>query len=142
MNHLCKNMYTLFFLLFTLPLMAADDFLVDTSPLTVEGTTAIDNAKAKQLFDEGVTFIDVRTQEGFDKGRIPDSILLDLKKGFSKEALAAVVSPADPLVIYCQGPKCERAATAASNAVSWGYTKVYYYRDGFPGWKKANYPVE
>ncbi len=129
-------------LFFTGLAQAADDFLVDASPETVEGTTLVGNEEAKALFDKGVVFVDVRTKKGFDTGRIPDAELLDLKNGFSKEALAALVKPEDEMVLYCQGIKCKRAAVAAKKALSWGYTKVYYYREGFPGWKKAGYPVE
>lgn len=122
--------------------LAADDFIVESSPEQVEGAPTIDDATAKSLFDQGAIFIDVRSQQAFDKGRIPDAVLLDLKKDFNQEALADVAAPDDTLVIYCQGEKCARAAEAAEKAVAWGYTDVKYYRSGFPGWKAAGYPVE
>jgi rhodanese-related sulfurtransferase len=31
---------------------------------------------------------------------------------------------------------------AAKRAVSWGYTAVYWYRDGTDGWEAAKLPVE
>jgi len=89
-----------------------------------------------------VLFVDVRSSKGYKKGRVPGALFLDLKKGFSKAALLEEASASDPIVIYCQGPKCKRAAVAVKKALSWGYTTVYYYRDGFPGWKKEGYPVE
>jgi rhodanese-related sulfurtransferase len=48
----------------------------------------------------------------------------------------------EPIVIYCNGASCMRSSKATAKAVSWGYTKVYYYRDGFPAWKAASLPVE
>jgi rhodanese-related sulfurtransferase len=121
---------------------AKDDYLVESSPESVAGATLVDDAKARELFDQGVLFVDVRSQQAYDKGRIPDSLLLDLKKGFSREALAAEATPEQPVVIYCQGIKCSRAAVAAERALEWGYKEVYYYRSGFPGWKEAGYPIE
>ncbi|QEP43106.1 rhodanese-like domain-containing protein [Ectothiorhodospiraceae bacterium BW-2] len=123
-------------------LQAADDYLVNASPEHVNGATTINTTKAKELFNEGVIFIDVRSQMAFDKGRIPDAVLLDLKTDFTKENLAAEVAPSDPLIIYCQGPKCTRAAVAIEKALQWGYQEVYYYREGFPSWKEAGHPVE
>lgn len=121
---------------------AADDFIVSSSPEDVEGAKTISNTEAKSLFDKGVLFVDVRSAKGFTKGRIPDALFLDLKKGFSKDSLLAETAIEDPIIIYCQGPKCKRAAVAVSKALGWGFKTVYYYRDGFPGWKKEGYPVE
>ena len=47
----------------------------------------------------------------------------------------------EEVVIYCHGPSCGHSSIACANAVSWGYTKVYYFRDGFPGWKAAGHPT-
>jgi rhodanese-related sulfurtransferase len=30
---------------------------------------------------------------------------------------------------------------ASAKALFWGYKKVFYFRDGFSGWKAAGYPV-
>jgi rhodanese-related sulfurtransferase len=35
-----------------------------------------------------------------------------------------------------------RSSDATKLAVGWGFSKVYYYRDGFPAWKAAGNPVE
>lgn len=35
-----------------------------------------------------------------------------------------------------------RSSLAVGKAVEWGYTKVYYFRDGFIGWRAGGYPVE
>ena len=32
-----------------------------------------------------------------------------------------------------------RASLAVGKAVNWGYTKVYYFRDGFIGWRAAGH---
>ena len=135
------------FAIITLGLMiltanAADDFIVNASPEHVAGAKNISNTEAKALFDKGILFVDVRSAKGFKKGRIPDALFLDLKKGFSKDSLSAEAGLSDPIAIYCQGPKCKRAAVGVEKALGWGFKEVYYYRDGFPGWKKEGYPVE
>lgn len=113
-----------------------------TSPTSVPGTTTVNAAEAKALFDKGVIFVDVRTDKDWQGGRIPDAVHLEVKSAFDEAALAGLVQKGDPVVIYCNGESCLRSSEASEKAVKWGYTKVYYFRDGFPGWKAANYPVE
>lgn len=112
------------------------------SPVSVDGATTVDAKSAKALFDKGVLFVDVRKDKDWEAGRIPDAVHLDVKSAFSEETLAKEVGKGDPVVIYCNGPSCMRSSKASSLAVSWGFSKVYYFRGGFPEWKKAGYPVE
>lgn len=113
------------------------------SVANVKGATTVDTKKAKELFDKETLFIDVRLKSLSDSGRIAGSILLDYKNGkFTKEALMEEAGVDEGIVIYCNGVKCPLSAAAAEKALSWGYKKVYYYREGYPVWKKAGYPIE
>ena len=112
------------------------------SPLKVDGATTIDAAKAKQLFEDGVVFIDVRDDNDWDAGRIPGAEHLELKHRFTEIALEEITPKQEPLVFYCNGEKCLRSSEASKQAVSWGFAKIYYFRDGYPAWKDAGYPVE
>jgi len=124
--------------LLTLPLLAA----AKESPLSVDGATTIDTAKARQLFEQDTAFVDTRKDSDWDAGRIPGAIHLDVKKVLSPETLAEEVAKDEAVVFYCNGHNCLRSSKAAKLAVSWGWSKVYYYRDGFPAWKAAGNPVE
>ncbi len=112
------------------------------SPESVPGVTTVDGAKAKALFDKGVPFIDVRNDKDFNGGRIPGAVHLDLNKNFTADSLGKHVKKDQEVVIYCNGPSCLRSSEGSAKAKSWGYSKVYYYRLGFPDWKAAGYPVE
>ena len=114
----------------------------EMAPMQVSGATTIDEKKAKELFESEVAFVDVRKDSDWDAGRIPGAIHLDLKKNFTKESLAEEVSTGEQVVFYCNGEKCLRSSAAAEKAVQWGYSKVYYFRSGFPSWKAAGLPVE
>ena len=46
------------------------------------------------------------------------------------------------VVIYCAGPGCKRSSKACIKAVSWGFTKVYYFRGGLPEWRAAGLPTD
>ncbi len=111
------------------------------SPFEVAGATTIDAATAKALRDRGVPFVDVRGDAYWGLGHIPGAVHLELKTAFSKARLSAIVAKDQEVVFLCGGPKCLRSSKACAEAVSWGFTNVHYFRDGFPGWKAAGYPV-
>ena len=125
--------------LFTL---LAGTALAKESPLTVEGATTVDTAKARALFDQEVAFVDARKDSDWEAGRIPGAIHLDVKKALDERSLEDEVKKDEPVVFYCNGHNCLRSSHASAKAVAWGWKKVYYYRDGFPAWKAAGNPVE
>ena len=112
------------------------------SPEHAEGATTINVDEAKWLFDEGVTFIDVRNPRFFARRHVPGAHHLDMKGGFTRESLASAAEKDQPIVIYSSGIKCGRAHRAAVQAVNWGYTQVYYFRGGIVDWKDVHYPIE
>lgn len=114
----------------------------DVSPKNVAGATTVDTAKARELFDNEALFVDVRKNSDWDAGRIPGAVHLELKKVFTADSLGAEAKKDEAIVIYCNGESCLRSSAASAKAVEWGFTKIYYYRDGFPAWKAASNPVE
>lgn len=110
--------------------------------MSVPGTTYVDAAAAKSLFDEGAIFLDPRRNSDYEAGRIPDALHLELKSNFSEASLSAEAGKDDKIVVYCNGAKCARSEKACAKMVDWGFKNVYYFRDGFPAWKAAGYPVE
>ena len=112
------------------------------SPEVVQGATTVDTQQAKQLFDQGAIFLDVRSNNDWEAGRIPGSKHLELKKVYSEETLAGIAGKKDKLVIYCNAAGCMRSSKACAQAVTWGYENVYYYRLGFPDWQLHGYAVE
>jgi len=112
------------------------------SPMTVEGAKSVSAAEAKALFDKGVIFLDVRSDKDWAAGRIPDAVHIELKKKLNEASMGKEIKKSEPVVIYCNGESCTRSSKASAKAVGWGYSKVYYFRDGYPAWKSAGYPVE
>ncbi|MFV1982949.1 MAG: rhodanese-like domain-containing protein [Thiohalomonadales bacterium] len=109
------------------------------SPESVKGATTVDATKAKSLYDTGVLFVDVRSDKDWAAGRIPKAVHIELKKQFTSESLAKNAKKSDKIVIYCNGPSCLRSSQASAKAVEWGYSKVFYFREGLPAWKVAGY---
>lgn len=112
------------------------------APEQVPGAQTIDTHVAKSLFDQKVIFIDVRKQEDYDAGHIPGAHHLPVTSDFNEQNLTALVLKENPVVIYCNGIHCMGSSKAAQQAVAWGWTNVYYYRDGIPGWRLHNHPID
>ena len=113
------------------------------SPESVDGAKTINAEQAKNLWKEGATFIDTRKESDWASGRIPGALHINIKKTeFNKENILKHVNIDEPVVSYCNAEKCHRAASGARKLVGYGFTNVYYYRDGYPSWKNAGYPYE
>lgn len=112
------------------------------SPETVDGAKTVSTAEAKRLFDQGVPFLDVRSDRDWEAGRIPGAVHIELKKKLNQDSMSELFARDQPIVIYCNSIGCMRSSKAAQKAVSWGYQKVYYYRLGFPDWKHNGYAIQ
>jgi len=140
MTKLLKFFITVFALTIAPTISAAESGKL--SPEVVKGATTINTKTAKSLFDQGVVFIDVRKDKDWQAGRIPGAEHLELHKVFNEASLGKFVKKNQMVVFYCNGPKCLRSSHASAEAVKWGFTKVNYFRGGFPAWKEAGLPVE
>lgn len=113
------------------------------APETVIGAKTVDLEQAKELFDEGAVFIDVRDQQSWSLGHIEGSVNLDFN---ASEFAVLYISPdldrTTPIVFYTSSALNIRSAMASFFASNWGYTNVYYFREGFYSWMAADYPVE
>jgi adenylate cyclase len=114
----------------------------DVSPLFVNGATSINLTEARQLYDSGVLFLDVRDITDWGIGHIKNAISLDWPSKFDVVALSELIDRDDSVVIYCHGSRCLRSSKATEKAVSWGFTNIYYFRDGYPAWKNAGHPFD
>ena len=110
------------------------------SPEVVQGAKTVSLQQAKNLFDAGHVFVDVRNPRLFRRKHLPGSFHLDLKNGFEEAALAKIAKKDQPVVIYSSSIHCARGYRAVALAVSWGFTQVMYFRGGIVEWKKAAYP--
>lgn len=113
------------------------------APESVMGAKTIDVLKAKELYDSGAVFVDVREESSWLQGHIEGSVNLDFGED---EFVILYVSEAldknTPIVFYCDSPLVSASATASFFAVSWGYKNVYYFRDGYYAWMALDHPVE
>ena len=136
------------------------------APATVAGAVVLDTDTAHQLWKSGeAVWIDVlpapRRPANLPQSAvwmplphrdIPGSLWLpDVGRGaLSPEvegyfrdhlATATKLRKHAAVVFYCLAD-CWMSWNAAKRATSWGYTQIYWYRDGTDGWDAAKFPMQ
>ena len=112
------------------------------APDGIVGATTVNAFQAKQLFDRGALFIDVRSQADWEIGRIAGAQHLDLQSTFGELYHNKSIARNTPLVIYCNSDACLRSAYASAVTVHWGFSQVFYFRSGFFAWMLQDFPLD
>jgi len=142
-----------------------DDYRAPT-PATVAGGVVLDTDAAHQLWASGAAvWIDVlpapRRPENLPASALwmplahrdipgglwlPDvgrGALSPELEGYFRDHLATATKfrKDAAIVFYCLAD-CWMSWNAAKRAASWGYTQVYWYRNGTDGWEAAKLPMQ
>ncbi len=97
----------------------------------------ITEIRASEVPDHGAIVIDVRTDEEWAQGHIPEAIHID--RGYLELTVESLVPDKSKRVIcYCAGGV--RSLFAAKSLKTLGYTEVTSLIGGFNGWKQAGLP--
>ncbi len=113
------------------------------APMQISGANTVN---AQQIFDlitkrPNLVILDNRKEEDYAAGHLEGAIRL-LDTDVSSETLARHVASKDtPVLFYCNGVKCGRAAKATERAVQLGYSNVFYYALGMEEWNKEGLPL-
>lgn len=113
------------------------------APMEITGAKTVN---ASQIFDlvaktPNVVILDNRKEEDFAAGHIEGAVRL-IDTDVNPESLAKYVKAKDtPVLFYCNGVKCGRAAKAADKAVKLGYSNIYYYALGMDEWNAQKLPL-
>jgi rhodanese-related sulfurtransferase len=104
--------------------------------------TTIGTDEAKRMIDAGVTIIDVRQPDEWNRGHIAQAILVPLNGIYSfGKALKDLNLPEDQEIIFTCAAG-QRSASASEIAMVAGYKKVYNLANGMNGWVGRRYPIE
>ena len=115
----------------------------EEAPMEISGARTVNAEQIVPLINSTpeLVIIDSRKPEDFDKGAIEKAIAVT-DTDMTSEVLGHVVpSKVTPVLFYCNGVKCGRAAKAVVKAVTWGYTNVYYYALGMAEWQNLGLPL-
>ena len=123
-----------------------------TTPESIDGVTRVDSEWVKANMNE-VRIYDVRKKGEYVEKHLLGAISAPYKEKSAKKAdfdaskdkLKMNKFPTDKnaqVVVYCNGKKCWKSYKSAVTLARAGYKRVYWLREGFPGWQSKGYPVE
>jgi molybdopterin/thiamine biosynthesis adenylyltransferase len=100
----------------------------------------VDPAEVSEHLGNGVTLVDVRESEEWDRGHIPGAV--HVPRGYLESRIDGAVADRDaPVVLYCASG--QRSALAAHTLTQLlGYTNVRSMTGGITLWKDRGYKVE
>ena len=86
----------------------------------------ITQEEAKEMMDtQEVIILDVREQDEYDSGHIPDAILLPVDTIDEETAAAVIPEKESTVLVYCRSGN--RSKTASSTLAELGYTNIYEF---------------
>jgi rhodanese-related sulfurtransferase len=85
--------------------------------------------------------VDARTEPEFSESHIAGAVLVPARL-VAQRLPTIAADKKRAVVFYCNGPNCTKTVKAAKAAAAIGYTNVYEYKEGLPGWSKAGRRVE
>ena len=104
---------------------------------TILGYTDVTTEKAYDMIkQQEIVVLDVRTQEKFNSGYIPGTLLIPLSE---LESRLDELNPSDHILVYCRSG--HRSAEAASLLAANGFTRVYNMVGGILQWQSQAFPV-
>lgn len=103
---------------------------------------AIKLARAYELYNQNVTFIDARTKEEFAEGHIKNSINIPFYDSEKYETLLKSLDKNKTIVTYCSGEDCDLSIMLGDELFGKGFKRVYIFYGGWNDWLEAGYPIE
>ena len=86
----------------------------------------ISQEEAKEMMDtQDVLILDVREQEEYDSGHIPDALLLPVGTITEESAAEVIPDKNTTVLVYCRSGN--RSKTAAKTLAGLGYTNIYEF---------------
>jgi molybdopterin/thiamine biosynthesis adenylyltransferase/rhodanese-related sulfurtransferase len=98
---------------------------------------AIPLAEARELLDGDTLFLDVREQQEWDLGHVPDALHIPRAQVDARIEEAAP-DKSQRIVVYCAVG--QRSFLAGQTLLARGYERVENLVDGFIGWERRGYP--
>lgn len=115
-------------------------------PVVPEVIEGAQNLSAEQVIElilstPDLVIIDARKRTEYIKGHIEGAINI-LNTQMDEPTLDKVTASKDStLLFYCNGHRCMRSSDAVKKALSWGYTKIFWFRGGWKEWTDKRLPV-
>ncbi|MDP2417062.1 MAG: rhodanese-like domain-containing protein [Hydrogenophaga sp.] len=122
------------------------------TPRSLGGAQVVEAEAVAQLLQRGARYIDTRTDVEFKAGHVPGAKLVPYVEKSAKDAdYEAALDQFDTaqlgadrgldLIFACNGAECWKSYKASQAALKAGFTKVHWFRGGFPEWRDAGQKI-
>lgn len=117
--------------------------LVRYLPAAPRGVRYLTLLQAKQAFDsDRAAFVDARDPEAYRRAHVLGAVSMPAwEPSLGRQDLRAL-GRADPVIIYCDGPRCGAARKLAQRLARRGLHRLCILTQGWPGWRAAGYPAQ
>jgi rhodanese-related sulfurtransferase len=133
-------------------LTAASAYAAET-PSSLAGVKNVSADEVKKMLDSGVPIIDTRVAAEYAEKTIKGAVSVPYKEkstkdpGFdaSQDQFDLAKLPANksaPLVFFCNAGECWKSYKASVVAQKAGYSKISWFRGGFPEWSSKGLPTQ
>ena len=107
------------------------------SPTSGASSVGITPAQAYAKYQQGIFFLDVRTQDEWNQFHLQNSILIPLDQ--LPNRLSELPKDKEIVVVCLSGHRAQSGVAILQQA---GFTQVSYLSGGLQAWTSAGYPVE
>lgn len=112
-------------------------------PASLSGIRNITAEDAKKLLDgKKVVFLDNRVKAQYETEKIPGSVWFFADDFLKNPAMADKLDKTKEYVLYCNGIHCWRSPATALMLQNLGFTKIHWFREGIPDWKKKGFSLD
>jgi len=123
------------------------------TPAALAGVKSVSADEVKKMLDSGVPVIDTRVAAEYAEKTIKGALSVPYKEksakdpGFdpAQDQFDLGKLPANkgaPVVFFCNAGECWKSYKASVVALKAGYTKVNWFRGGFPEWTGKGLPTQ
>jgi rhodanese-related sulfurtransferase len=127
--------------------------LAAETPASLPGVKSVSAEEVKKMLDSGVPVIDTRVAAEYAEKTIKGAISVPYKEKSAKEPgfdasqdqfdLAKLPgNKSAPLVFFCNAGECWKSYKASVVAQKAGYSKISWFRGGFPEWSSKGLPTQ
>lgn len=109
-----------------------------------KGMSTVSLEEARQIVD---TFshivLDARKTADFEAGHLPGAMslpLLDFDTAFN--AIAPLLTPEQPVMVYCSGKECDESLKLGEILIEAGFTNITLFAGGMIAWQEAGLEVQ
>ncbi|MFZ6799634.1 rhodanese-like domain-containing protein [Undibacterium sp. Di24W] len=123
------------------------------TPKSLNGVKVVSATEVKKMLESGVLVVDTRVPVEFAEKSIKGAKNIPYKElsakdvvfDASKDSFDLSKLPSDKsatIVLFCNAGECWKSYKASVVALKAGYTKLCWFRGGFPEWVAAGFPVQ